>query len=270
MSLLLNPFSDGMSRSGVFITCMTEIERIKVEGGVDIFQTVKAARTQRPHMVNTSVSYCSHSMSPSHLLYLFALTIDSMRIHPTNSPLYVVRAATLTQPTRGTANSSLKMNTIAKQNIQYGSKREQLIFVQPSVPWSSFVNTCNNEVQRLPITGLIRSGSLDHPDYTSGIYHTTSAYWDGLATQTRASSGIEWISDLLVCSIVHHHSTTSLWSFVTASHCQVITISIHIISFYSLYLHPSRTSTSCVLRSSSPIWTHLIPTPTSRLYEWHN
>ena len=48
--------SDGMSRSGVFITCMTEIERVKVEGGVDIFQTVKAARAQRPHMVYTSVS----------------------------------------------------------------------------------------------------------------------------------------------------------------------------------------------------------------------
>ena len=51
-------FSDGMSRSGVFITCMTEIERVKVEGGVDIFQTVKAARAQRPHMVCTSVSDC--------------------------------------------------------------------------------------------------------------------------------------------------------------------------------------------------------------------
>ena len=51
-------FSDGMSRSGVFITCMTEIERVKVEGGVDIFQTVKAARAQRPHMVYDSVSYC--------------------------------------------------------------------------------------------------------------------------------------------------------------------------------------------------------------------
>ena len=51
------PSSDGMSRSGVFITCMSEIERVNVEGGVDIFQTVKAARAQRPHMVYTSVSY---------------------------------------------------------------------------------------------------------------------------------------------------------------------------------------------------------------------
>ena len=51
------PSSDGMSRSGVFITCMSEIERVKVEGGVDIFQTVKAARAQRPHMVYSAVSY---------------------------------------------------------------------------------------------------------------------------------------------------------------------------------------------------------------------
>ena len=54
--------SDSMSCSGVFITCMTEIERVKVEGGVDIFQTVKGARVQRPHMVYTSVSntpYCT-------------------------------------------------------------------------------------------------------------------------------------------------------------------------------------------------------------------
>ena len=51
-------FSDGMSRSGVFITCMSEIERVKVEGAVDIFQTVKAERAQRPHVVYTSVSYC--------------------------------------------------------------------------------------------------------------------------------------------------------------------------------------------------------------------
>ena len=50
-------FSDGMSRTGVFITCMSEIERVKVEGAVDIFQTVKATRAQRPHMVYTSVGY---------------------------------------------------------------------------------------------------------------------------------------------------------------------------------------------------------------------
>ena len=70
-------FSDGMSRSGVFITCMTEIERVKVEGGVDIFQTVKAARAQRPHMVYDSVSYCLQvatiHFTPAGLPYRYVL-----------------------------------------------------------------------------------------------------------------------------------------------------------------------------------------------------
>ena len=45
-----------MSRTGVFITAMAEVERVKVQGEVDIFQTVKAARSERPHMVSTPVS----------------------------------------------------------------------------------------------------------------------------------------------------------------------------------------------------------------------
>ena len=35
---------------------MAEVERVKVQGEVDIFQTVKAARSERPHMVSTPVS----------------------------------------------------------------------------------------------------------------------------------------------------------------------------------------------------------------------
>ena len=45
-----------MSHTGVFITTMAEVERVKVQGEVDIFQTVKAARSERPHMVSTPVS----------------------------------------------------------------------------------------------------------------------------------------------------------------------------------------------------------------------
>ena len=52
----LPPHSDGMSHTGVFITTMAEVERVKVQGEVDIFQTVKAARSERPHMVSTPVS----------------------------------------------------------------------------------------------------------------------------------------------------------------------------------------------------------------------
>ena len=57
-SFLPSPLSlsDGMSRTGVFITTMAEVERVKVQGEVDIFQTVKAARSERPHMVSTPVS----------------------------------------------------------------------------------------------------------------------------------------------------------------------------------------------------------------------
>ena len=54
--LLIYYYSDGMGRTGVFITAMSEIERVKIEGEVDIFQTVKSMRVQRPNMVSTVVS----------------------------------------------------------------------------------------------------------------------------------------------------------------------------------------------------------------------
>ena len=55
---------DGMGRTGVFITVMAETERVKVEKEVDIFQTVKAIRVQRPNMVSTVVSLL-HTNIPS-------------------------------------------------------------------------------------------------------------------------------------------------------------------------------------------------------------
>ena len=56
VSVLCALHSDGMSRTGVFITVMSEIDRVKVEGEMDIFHTVKAARKARPNMVSTVVS----------------------------------------------------------------------------------------------------------------------------------------------------------------------------------------------------------------------
>ena len=50
-------YSNGMGRTGVFITAMSEIERVKIEGEIDLFQTVKAIRVQRPNMVCTVVSF---------------------------------------------------------------------------------------------------------------------------------------------------------------------------------------------------------------------
>ena len=52
---ICNILSDGMSRTGVFIAAMCEVERVKVEGEVDFFQTIKAMRKKRPHMVYNKV-----------------------------------------------------------------------------------------------------------------------------------------------------------------------------------------------------------------------
>ena len=46
-----------MGRTGAFICMCSEIERIKMEASADIFQSVKAARNQRPYMVSTVVSF---------------------------------------------------------------------------------------------------------------------------------------------------------------------------------------------------------------------
>ena len=39
----------------MFICAMSEVERVKAEGQVDVFQTIKGMRIQRPHMVDTLV-----------------------------------------------------------------------------------------------------------------------------------------------------------------------------------------------------------------------
>ena len=54
--------SDGMGRTGAFICMCSEVERMKMEGMADIFQSVKAARNQRPYMVSTVVSACTAAL----------------------------------------------------------------------------------------------------------------------------------------------------------------------------------------------------------------
>ncbi|XP_041086572.1 receptor-type tyrosine-protein phosphatase S-like isoform X22 [Polyodon spathula] len=49
--------SAGVGRTGVFITLSIVLERMRYEGVVDIFQTVKMLRTQRPAMVQTEDEY---------------------------------------------------------------------------------------------------------------------------------------------------------------------------------------------------------------------
>ncbi|XP_058240642.1 protein tyrosine phosphatase receptor type Db isoform X2 [Hemibagrus wyckioides] len=55
--------SAGVGRTGVFITLSIVLERMRYEGVVDIFQTVKMLRTQRPAMVQTEEQYqfCYHA-----------------------------------------------------------------------------------------------------------------------------------------------------------------------------------------------------------------
>lgn len=52
---VLSPSSAGVGRTGVFITLSIVLERMRYEGVVDMFQTVKTLRTQRPAMVQTEV-----------------------------------------------------------------------------------------------------------------------------------------------------------------------------------------------------------------------
>ena len=48
--------SAGVGRTGVFVTLSIVLERMRYEGVVDMFQTVKILRTQRPAMVQSEVS----------------------------------------------------------------------------------------------------------------------------------------------------------------------------------------------------------------------
>ncbi|KAK1805896.1 hypothetical protein P4O66_012947 [Electrophorus voltai] len=61
--------SAGVGRTGVFITLSIVLERMRYEGVVDIFQTVKMLRTQRPAMVQTELQ--------SHRALLLFQTFDS-------------------------------------------------------------------------------------------------------------------------------------------------------------------------------------------------
>lgn len=54
--LLFFFYSAGVGRTGVFITLSIVLERMQYEGVIDLFQTVRILRTQRPAMVQTEVS----------------------------------------------------------------------------------------------------------------------------------------------------------------------------------------------------------------------
>lgn len=49
--------SAGVGRTGVFITLGIVLERMRFEGCIDVFNTVKVLRAQRPAMVQTEDQY---------------------------------------------------------------------------------------------------------------------------------------------------------------------------------------------------------------------
>ena len=49
--------SDGVVRTGTFICIHSQLERLKTEGVVDVFQAIKSARIQRPGLIPDIVSY---------------------------------------------------------------------------------------------------------------------------------------------------------------------------------------------------------------------
>ena len=52
--------SDGISRTGTFLTIHCQVERLKTEGVVDFLQAIKSARLQRPGIVSNTVSQILH------------------------------------------------------------------------------------------------------------------------------------------------------------------------------------------------------------------
>ncbi len=47
--------SNGIGRTGAFITLHAQLERLKIEGVVDVFQFIKFARKQREELVSSPV-----------------------------------------------------------------------------------------------------------------------------------------------------------------------------------------------------------------------
>lgn len=55
MMMMTLLYSMGVGRTGVFITLSIVLERMRYEGLVDVFQTVRLLWTQRPAIVQTEV-----------------------------------------------------------------------------------------------------------------------------------------------------------------------------------------------------------------------
>lgn len=67
--------SAGVGRTGVFIALSIALERMRFEGVVDLFQTVKTLRTQRPAMVQTEVGDAADGIKGRALSFLVLVLV---------------------------------------------------------------------------------------------------------------------------------------------------------------------------------------------------
>ena len=65
--------SDGVVRSGTFVCIHSQLERVKTEGVVDVFQAIKSARIHRPGIIPNTVCLSStlSTVSLTHSLTLY-------------------------------------------------------------------------------------------------------------------------------------------------------------------------------------------------------
>lgn len=86
-----------MGRTGVFITLSIVLERMQYEGVVDVFQTARILRTQRPAMVQTEVKtkvvFAHFNITLSHFC-VFRISINSAIV-----PRWSTWAHLITTPT---------------------------------------------------------------------------------------------------------------------------------------------------------------------------
>lgn len=75
--MYLFSYSAGAGRTGTFCALSTVLERVKAEGILDVFQTVKSLRLQRPHMVQTLVCCPAYLSMPPHHLHPFSVRASS-------------------------------------------------------------------------------------------------------------------------------------------------------------------------------------------------
>ena len=60
---LPTPLSDGVVRSRTFLVIHSQLERLKTEGVVDVFQAIRSARIQRPGVIPNTVRMSATQLS---------------------------------------------------------------------------------------------------------------------------------------------------------------------------------------------------------------